>query len=142
VDRACPSAESGYRPPVLAEPLPFPSQYSVIHAAIVAGILIAAGMRHMAPAFRVSIRSERNASADIRVHSNGKFVYGSNRGHDNIAVFRVEKATGKMTPLDIVKTQGSTPRGFNFELSGRYIFAANQASNNVVTLAVDPDSGM
>jgi 6-phosphogluconolactonase len=84
----------------------------------------------------------RNAPADIRVHPNGKFVYGSNRGHDSIAIFRIDESTGKMTSVGIVPTQGSTPRAFNFEPSGRYIFAANQASNNVVTFAVDPDSGM
>lgn len=84
----------------------------------------------------------RNSPADIRVHPNGKFVYGSNRGHDSIAIFRIDEATGRMTSAGIVPTQGSTPRAFNFEPSGRYIFAANQASNNVVTFAVDPDSGM
>jgi 6-phosphogluconolactonase len=83
----------------------------------------------------------RNAPADIRVHPNGKFVYGGNRGHDSIAIFRIEESAGKMTPVDIVPGGGSNCREFNFEPSGKYMFVANMASNNVVTFAVDPDSG-
>ena len=83
----------------------------------------------------------RNAPADIRVHPNGRFVYGGNRGHDSIAIFRIEEATGKMTPVDIVPGGGSNCREFNFEPSGKYMLVANMASNNVVTFAVDPDSG-
>ena len=47
-----------------------------------------------------------------------------------------------MTEVDIASVQGAGPRGFNFEPSGRYLYAANQGSNSVVTFAVDPDSGM
>ena len=46
-----------------------------------------------------------------------------------------------MTPVDIVSTQGSTPRGFNFEPGGRFLFAGNQGTGSVVTFAVDEDSG-
>ena len=84
----------------------------------------------------------RNSTADIRVHPNGQFVYGSNRGHDSIAIYRVDEATGELTTVDIVSTRGQTPRGFNFDPSGRYIFVANQGSNSVVTFEVDPDSGL
>jgi len=83
----------------------------------------------------------RNSPADVHVHPNGRFVYGSNRGHDSLAIFRIDEATGRMTVVDIVPTQGSTPRGFNFDPSGRYIFAANQGANNIVTFAVDGESG-
>ena len=83
----------------------------------------------------------RNAPADIRVHPNGKFLYGSNRGHDSIAIFRIDEATGKITPVDIVSAQGSNSREFNFEPSGKYIFVTNMATNNVVTFSVDPESG-
>ena len=44
--------------------------------------------------------------------------------------------------IDIVSTLGQTPRGFNFDPSGRYIFVANQGSNSIVTFEVNPDSGM
>jgi 6-phosphogluconolactonase len=82
-----------------------------------------------------------NSPADVHVHPNGKFVYSSNRGHNSIAIFRIDEASGRMTPVDIVSTQGSTPRGFNFEPSGRYLFAGNQGTGSVVTFAVDGESG-
>jgi 6-phosphogluconolactonase len=83
----------------------------------------------------------RNAPADIRIHPNGKFVYGSNRGDDSIAVFKIDEATGQMIAVDIVKTLGMNPREFNFEPSGKYLFVGNLDSNQIVTFAVDPDSG-
>ncbi len=83
----------------------------------------------------------RNAPADIRVHPNGKFLYGGNRGHDSIAIFRIEEATGKLTPVDITPAGGSNCREFNFEPSGKYLFVANMGSNNIVTFAVDPETG-
>ena len=86
--------------------------------------------------------AERNTTADIRVHPNGRFVYGSNRGHDSIAIFRIDESTGQLTSVATVPSQGATPRGFNFDPSGQYIFAANQGSNSVDTFAVDPDSGL
>ncbi len=79
--------------------------------------------------------------ADIRIHPNGQFVYGSTRGNNTIAIFRIDEATGKMTPVDEVSTQGETPRAFNFEPSGRCIFVGNQESNTVVSFVVDPLSG-
>src|SRR5713101_3815518 len=85
--------------------------------------------------------TERNAPADIRVHPNGKFVYGGNRGHDSIAILRIEEATGRMTLVDIVPAGGSNSREFNFEPSGKYMSVANMGSNNIVTFAVDPDTG-
>ena len=83
-----------------------------------------------------------NSPADVHVHPNGRFVYSSNRGHNSIAIFRIDEASGRMTLVDIVSTQGATPRGFNFDPSGRFLFAANQGTGNIVTFAVDGDSGM
>jgi 6-phosphogluconolactonase len=82
-----------------------------------------------------------NSPADVHVHPNGTFVYSSNRGHNSIAIFRIDEATGRMTLVDIVSTQGSTPRGFNFEPGGRFLFAANQGTGSIVTFAVDGESG-
>jgi 6-phosphogluconolactonase len=84
---------------------------------------------------------QRNALADIRIHPNGKFVYASNRGHDSLAIVRIDEATGKMVPVDIASTLGGNPREFDFEPSGRFLFVGNQATNQMVTFAVDPDSG-
>lgn len=82
-----------------------------------------------------------NAPADIRLHPNGKFVYGSNRGHDSIAIFKIDEVTGQMIPVDIVQTLGMNPREFNFEPSGKYLFVGNLDSNQIVAFTVDPDSG-
>jgi len=84
---------------------------------------------------------ERNALADIRLHPNGKFVYGSNRGHDSLVIARIEEETGKMIPVDIASTLGGNPREFDFEPSGKYLFVGNQTTNQMVTFAVDPDTG-
>lgn len=85
--------------------------------------------------------TQRNSPADVHVHPNGKFVYSSNRGHDSLAIFRIDEASGRMTLVDITSTGGSTPRGFNFEPSGRLLFAANQNTNSIVTFSVDPETG-
>jgi len=85
--------------------------------------------------------TERNSPADVHVHPNGTFVYSSNRGHDSLAIFAIDQSSGRMTLVDIVSTQGGTPRAFMFDPSGRYIFAGNQRTNSIVTFAVDADSG-
>jgi 6-phosphogluconolactonase len=82
-----------------------------------------------------------NSTAEVVVHPNGKFVYGSNRGHNSIAVFRVDPATGKLTLVEHVATQGKTPRNFALDPTGTYLFAANQDTDNVVVFRVDQASG-
>jgi 6-phosphogluconolactonase len=82
-----------------------------------------------------------NSPADVHVHPNGRFVYSSNRGHNSIAIFRIDEASGRMTLVDIVSTQGATPRGFNFEPGGRFLLAGNQGTGNVVTFTIDGESG-
>lgn len=82
-----------------------------------------------------------NSPADVHVHPNGKFVYSSNRGHNSIAIFRIDETNGRMALVEITSTQGATPRGFNFEPSGRFLFAGNQNTGNIVTFAVDAATG-
>lgn len=83
----------------------------------------------------------KNDSAEIEVHPSGKFLYGSNRGPDNIAVFSINRAKGTLSAIDHVPTKGKTPRNFAIDPSGRYLFAANQASNNIVVFRIHPSSG-
>jgi 6-phosphogluconolactonase len=78
--------------------------------------------------------------AEVRVHPNGKFVYGSNRGHDSIVVFRVED-DGALDPVDYTPTQGEFPRNFNLDPSGRWLLAANQNTHNVLVFHVDEELG-
>lgn len=83
----------------------------------------------------------QNSTADIHVHPNGKFVYGSNRGHNSIAVFAVNSSTGKLDAVEQISTQGKTPRNFGIDPSGNLLLAANQDSDNVVVFRIDAKSG-
>ena len=82
-----------------------------------------------------------NTTADIHVHPSGKFVYGSNRGHDSIAMFAVDDADGRLTALGHQSTLGRTPRNFALDPSGGYLLAANQDSDTIASFAIDSDSG-
>jgi len=82
-----------------------------------------------------------NDAAEVQVHPTGKFLYASNRGHDSIAVFTINAATGALTPVEYVPTQGKTPRNFAIDPTGSYLFAANQDSNNIVIFRIDPQTG-
>jgi len=82
-----------------------------------------------------------NDAAELQVHPTGKFLYASNRGHDSIAVFAIDAATGALTPVEYVATQGKTPRNFAIDPTGSYLFAANQDSNNIVIFRIDPQTG-
>ncbi len=83
----------------------------------------------------------RSSSAEIVVDAAGKFVYSSNRGHDSIAVFSIDSKKGTLTPVEIVPTQGKTPRNFAIDPTGRYLFAANQDSHNIVVFRIDAKTG-
>jgi len=82
-----------------------------------------------------------NTTADIHVHPSGKFVYGSNRGHDSVAMFAVDESNGRLTALGHQPTLGRTPRNFAIDPSGKYLLAANQDSDTIVSFAIDADSG-
>ena len=79
--------------------------------------------------------------AEIILHPSGKFLYGSNRGHDSIAIFAIDPATGKLTAAGHESTQGKTPRGFNIDPTGQYLLAANQNTDNVVLFRIDQNTG-
>jgi 6-phosphogluconolactonase len=79
--------------------------------------------------------------SDVHVHTSGRFVYGNTRGDNSIASFNIDRETGKLTPLEIVPTLGSTPRGFNLSPDGRFLLVGNQDSNEVRTSKVDLDTG-
>jgi len=82
-----------------------------------------------------------NSTAEVVVHPSGRFLYGSNRGHDSIAVFAIDPAKGTLTPTGQPSTQGSTPRNFAIDPTGGWLFAANQGSDNIVVFRIDPKSG-
>jgi len=79
--------------------------------------------------------------ADVQVSPWGTFVYGSNRGHDSIVIYRINQRTGRLTYVGHQSTQGKTPRSFGVDPSGRFLLAANQDSDSVVTFRIGPRSG-
>lgn len=81
------------------------------------------------------------STAEIVAHPSGKFVYGSNRGHDTIAAFSVDSLTGALTRIENEPIRGETPRNFALTPDGAYLFAAGQNSNTVAVFSVDPESG-
>jgi 6-phosphogluconolactonase len=82
-----------------------------------------------------------NTAAEIAVHPSGKFLYGSNRGDDSIAVFGIDPASGALAFLQRVPTGGKAPRHFAIDPSGKFLFAANQNSGNIVIFNLDPATG-
>jgi 6-phosphogluconolactonase len=82
-----------------------------------------------------------NTTAEIFYHPNGKFVYGSNRGHNSIAIFKVDEK-GKLTAIGHAPTQGSKPRSFMITPNGKWLLAANQDSNNVAIFQIDDQTGL
>jgi len=79
--------------------------------------------------------------ADVHIHPNGKFLYGSNRGHNSIVVFRIQHGSGKLELVEHVSTQGDWPRNFAIDPYGRFLYVANQRSDNVVAFSIDSKSG-
>ena len=79
--------------------------------------------------------------ADIEVHPSGKFLYGSNRGHDSIAMFSIEPGTGKLHSIGFEPTGGKTPRNFGIDPTGRFLIAANQDTDNLVVFRIDARTG-
>ncbi len=83
----------------------------------------------------------RSHCADIHVHPTGKFVYGSNRGHDSIAIFTVDQTSGQLTASGHESTGGKVPRNFAIDPTGTFLLAANQNTDNVVVFRIDQATG-
>ena len=85
--------------------------------------------------------SGENYPAEIVVHPNGKWLFGSNRGHNSIVIFVIDGEEGKLTPVDHVSVGGDWPRNFTLSPDGVFLFAANQRSDNVVVFRFNGSSG-
>jgi len=79
--------------------------------------------------------------ADVHVSASGKFLYGSNRGHNSIVVFEIDPQTGKLKLVEHVSTEGDWPRNFTIDPTGAFLLVANQRSDNVVTFKIDQNTG-
>jgi 6-phosphogluconolactonase len=82
-----------------------------------------------------------NSTAEVLLHSSGKFVYVSNRGHNSVAVFRVGE-DGKLTPAGHITGDIKVPRNFNIDPSGKWMLIASQDGDKVGVWELDQGTGM
>lgn len=79
--------------------------------------------------------------ADIHITDDGNFLYGSNRGHNSLAIFSVSDDGRKLTSVGHESTIGQTPRNFSIDPLGNYILAANQDSGDIFTFSINQNNG-
>ena len=80
--------------------------------------------------------------ADVHLSRDGKYLYGSNRGHNSIVVFAVDERTGALTTLEHESVAGDWPRNFALSPTEDYLLVANQRSKNITTLRRDKGTGL
>ncbi|NOU58639.1 lactonase family protein [Marinifilum caeruleilacunae] len=80
-------------------------------------------------------------TADIHISSDGKFLYGSNRGHNSIAIFEVME-NGGLELIDHVSTRGDHPRNFRLSPDEKYLVVANQNTNNLISFKRNKKTGL
>ncbi|MDF1815665.1 MAG: lactonase family protein [Verrucomicrobiales bacterium] len=83
----------------------------------------------------------KGSCADIEISADGKFVYASNRGHDSIAMFRVDQESGALTSLGQAPT-AKTPRSFNLMPGEKFLVAAGQGSGELVVYERNAETGL
>ncbi|GIV85019.1 MAG: 6-phosphogluconolactonase [Candidatus Roseilinea sp.] len=84
--------------------------------------------------------AQTSYGADVHIAPSGRFLYGSNRGHDSIAIFAIAD-DGRLSPRGQAPTHGRWPRNFALDPTGRFMWIANQESNAVTLCAVDEATG-
>ncbi|OGV56442.1 MAG: hypothetical protein A2X45_03240 [Lentisphaerae bacterium GWF2_50_93] len=80
--------------------------------------------------------------AEVRVHPNGKFLYGSNRGHDSIAIYKIDAVKGTLTLLGFQNSGIRNPRNFNIDPTGQLCIVANQDSDSVIVFRINQETGL
>lgn len=80
-------------------------------------------------------------TAEVQVHPSGKFLYGSNRGHNSIVTYAIDPQTGELTLVGHQAGQIKTPRNFGIDPTGAYLLVANQDSDSIIVFRIDPKTG-
>jgi hypothetical protein len=93
------------------------------------------------PTLPAGYEGKGQSTAELVMHPSGKFLYGSNRGHDSIVAFAVHPQTGELTLVGHTSTEGKTPRGLGVDPSGKWAFAGNQGSDSIVQFRIDQNTG-
>lgn len=83
----------------------------------------------------------KSYTSEVLTSPDGKTLYCSNRGHDSIAVFRIDATSGELELVELESTQGKTPRGFGIDPRGNYLLVGNQGSHTVTVLKIDTTTG-
>lgn len=82
-----------------------------------------------------------NTTAEIAISADGRFLYGSNRGHDSIVVYAVDGESGKLSVVEHASVEGKHPRHFSIVPGGRFLIAANRDTNNLAVFKIDQETG-
>ena len=83
-----------------------------------------------------------SSTAEVAVHPSGRYLYGSNRGHDSLAMFSVDAKTGMLTPMGHAPAGGKVPRNFCIDPTGSYLIVAHQNSDSLAVFQIDGATGM
>ena len=84
--------------------------------------------------------TERNTCSQIQVSASGRFLYAPNRGHDSIACFSIDTATGQLTGNGIVASE-ARPNALCLGPQDRFLYSAGQESGRMASFSVNSDSG-
>jgi 6-phosphogluconolactonase len=82
-----------------------------------------------------------NHCADIQISPDGRFLYGSNRGHDSISTFAVDEPSGMLSLVGYFPCGGATPRNLAITPSGKHVFSANQNADRISIFVRDIETG-
>lgn len=86
--------------------------------------------------------TEQNLSAHVSITPSGRYLYASNRGHDSLVIYAIDKTTGRLAYVDHQSCLGKAPRHFAIDPSGTFLLVANQDSNSIVSFRIDPLNGL
>jgi 6-phosphogluconolactonase len=78
--------------------------------------------------------------ADLKITPDGKFLYGTNRGHDSIAAYQIAE-DGKLTLISIEPSLGKGPQNLAITADGQWLLCANMPGNNIAVFAIEPKTG-
>jgi 6-phosphogluconolactonase len=84
----------------------------------------------------------RSTCAEVQIAPSGRFLYGSNRGHDSIVIYAIDQQDGTLRLQGHESTRGRIPRNFEISPDGAFLAAANQDTNDVYTFRIDPATGL
>lgn len=98
-------------------------------------------LRQVQRVYTVPAHTANNICADLHITPDGRFLYASNRGLDNIAIFHIDKDTGRLHLVGYEPCGGQTPRSFTIDATGGFVLCANMDSDNIAVFSIDKETG-